>query len=136
MQFTFLLLFIICFFFSNDGEAVSDDESRIFDFKKVNGAGCPYTASWLAHVNLYRRVIWYLDSTKMEAASFSIFDTSRLKFQVADPDAYYVHHMSMYEHLLHRKEGYNVAQNKTLILSQTAMKGIYICEYIYIYVYI
>jgi hypothetical protein len=123
MQLTYLLLFIISSFFSHDGDAVSDDEARIFDLKKVNGAGCPYTASWLAHVNLYRRVVWYLDSTKMEAASFSIFDTSRLKFQVADPDAYYVNHMSMYEHLVHKKEGHGIAQNKTLILSQTAMKG-------------
>ena len=65
----------------------------------------------------------YLDSTKMEAASFSIFERSSLKFQVADPDAYYVHHMSMYEHLLHRKHGYEVAQNKTSILSYAALKG-------------
>ena len=59
----------------------------------------------------------------MEAASFSIFETSSLKFQVADPDAYYVHHMSMFEHLLHRKEGYEKAQNKTSILSSAALKG-------------
>lgn len=59
----------------------------------------------------------------MEGASFGIFETSKLIFQVADPDAYYVHHMSMYEHLLHKKEGYSSALNKTLILSQTAMKN-------------
>jgi hypothetical protein len=59
----------------------------------------------------------------MEAASWLLFDTSRLKFQVADPDAYFVHHLSMYEHLLHRKVGYNIAQNRTLILSQSAMEG-------------
>ena len=81
----------------------STDAKRIYSFKQVGGAGCPYTASWLAHVNLYRTITWYVDSTKMEAASFRIFDTARLKFQVADPDAYYVHHMSMYEHHIHRK---------------------------------
>lgn len=59
----------------------------------------------------------------MEAASWLLFDTSRMKFQVADPDAYFVHHMSMYEHLLHRKVGYDIAQNRTFILSQSAMKG-------------
>lgn len=59
----------------------------------------------------------------MEAASWLLFDTSRLKFQVADPDAYFVHHLSMYEHLLHRKVGYDIAQNKTVILSKSAMKG-------------
>ena len=59
----------------------------------------------------------------MEAASFSIFETSSLKFQVADPDSYYVHHMSMYEHLVHMRESYEVAQNKTSILSYAALKG-------------
>ena len=59
----------------------------------------------------------------MEAASVNIFLTSSLKFQVADPDSYYVHHMSMYEHLLHKKKGYEIAQNKTSILSYAALKG-------------
>eukprot|EP01035_Chromulina_nebulosa_P017069 gene17069-22581_t len=40
----------------------------------------------------------------MEAASFLIFDKAHLKFQLSDPDAYFVHHMSMYEHLVHKKE--------------------------------
>jgi hypothetical protein len=35
-----------------------DDRTRVYGFKKVNGGGCPYTGSWLAHVNLYRRVTW------------------------------------------------------------------------------
>ena len=65
----------------------------------------------------------YLDSTKMEAASFQIFDKSSMKFQVSDPDAYYVHHMSRYEHSIHRKRGYAVAQNQTLILSNAAVLG-------------
>ena len=65
----------------------------------------------------------YLDSTKMEAATFNIFDTARFKFQVVDAELYYVHHLSMYEHLLHKKFGFEVAQNQTLILSQTAMAG-------------
>jgi hypothetical protein len=51
------------------------------------------------------------------------FDKAKFKFQLGDPDAYYVHHMSMYEHLLHKKYGFEVAKNKTLILSKTAMNG-------------
>lgn len=35
-----------------------NDERRIYDFRKVGGAGCPYTASWLANINLYRRIVW------------------------------------------------------------------------------
>ena len=101
----------------------SGDAKRIYSFKQVGGGGCPYTASWLAHVNLYRAITWYVDSTKMEAASFRIFDTARLKFQVADPDAYYVHHMSMYEHHIHRKIGFEAAQRETLTMSKAAMQG-------------
>ena len=107
----------------NEISEYESEDRRIYDFKKVGGAGCPYTASWLAHINLYRRITWYLDSTKMEAASFQVFETAPLKFQIADPDAYYVHHMSMFEHLIHRKEGFDIAQTKTLTLSKAAMKG-------------
>ena len=99
------------------------DQRRIYDFKSVNGAGCPYTASWLADINLFRHIVWYVDSTKMEAASFRIFDVAQKKFQIADPDAYYVHHMSMYEHHIHRKLGFETAQRETLIMSKAAQKG-------------
>ena len=99
------------------------DEARVYHMKKCKGAGCPYTASWLSHVNLYRRVGWFLESTKMEAASFNIFDRSQLKFQLSDPDAYFVHHMSMFEHLLHKKHGFEVAKNSTSVLSSAAFKG-------------
>jgi hypothetical protein len=47
-------------------------ESRVYFLKKVGGPGCPYTASWLIHINLYRKVTWYLDITKMEAATFNM----------------------------------------------------------------
>lgn len=42
---------------------------------------------------------------------------------MSDPDAYFVHHMSMYEHLNHKKHGFSVAQNKTIALSQAAFAG-------------
>jgi hypothetical protein len=59
----------------------------------------------------------------MEAASFQIFDRARYKFQISDPDAYYVHHMSMFEHLIHKREGFMVARNKTDLMSRAAMNG-------------
>lgn len=106
-------------------QAVSEKQtdSRIYSFKKIHGASCAYTASWLADINLFRRVTWYLDSTKMEAASFQIYDKSDLKFQVGDPDSYYVHHMSYYEHAIHKLKGFEEAQNRTLILSNAAVLG-------------
>ena len=104
-------------------EQADVDEARVYHMKKCKGAGCPYTASWLSHINLYRRVGWFLESTKMETASFNIFDKSHLKFQLSDPDAYYVHHMSMFEHLLHKKHGFEVAKNRTSVLSSAALRG-------------
>ena len=50
------------------------------------------------------------------------FDKAKLKFQLGDPDAYYVHHLSMFEHLNHKKHGFEVAKNKTLVLSQAAFE--------------
>lgn len=54
---------------------------------------------------------------------FVRFDKAHFKFQVSDPDAYYVHHMSMYEHLQHKKFGFDVAKEKTLTMSQAAFHG-------------
>lgn len=51
------------------------------------------------------------------------FDAAHFKFQLAETDAHYVHHMSMFEHLLHKKHGFEVAKNKTLILSHAAYRG-------------
>ena len=33
-------------------------DTRIYHFKKCGGAGCPYTASWLVHINLFKRANW------------------------------------------------------------------------------
>jgi hypothetical protein len=118
-----LLLFINVNSDNINNTVSSSDNNRIYYLKKCGGAGCPYTASWLIHINLYKRANWYLDSTKMEAASFGIFDAAPYKFQLSDPDAYYVHHMSMFEHLIHKKQGFQEAQNKTLIMSKSAIIG-------------
>jgi hypothetical protein len=48
-------------------------QDRVYFMKKCSGSGCPYTASWLAHTNLYKKIPWWLDSTKMEAASFNMY---------------------------------------------------------------
>ena len=42
---------------------------------------------------------------------------------MSDPDAFYVHHMSMFEHLIHKKYGFAEAKNKTLIMSRAAFSG-------------
>lgn len=58
----------------------------------------------------------------MEAASFVIFDHANFKFQLEDHTAYFVHHMSYFEHAIHKKEGFAIAENKTLIMSNAAIK--------------
>jgi hypothetical protein len=55
-----------------NGIIVSEDEERVYFMKRIGGAGCPYTASWLIHINLYRKTPWWIDITKMEAASFNM----------------------------------------------------------------
>jgi hypothetical protein len=50
----------------------TETQDRVYFMKKCGGPGCPYTASWLAHINLYKKIPWWLDSTKMEAASFNM----------------------------------------------------------------
>jgi hypothetical protein len=36
-----------------------DDKNEVYYFKKMSAASsCAYTASWLAHINLFRRVTW------------------------------------------------------------------------------
>jgi len=52
---------------------IDAEDRRVYFMKKISGAGCPYTASWLVHVNLYRKTPWWIDITKMEAASFNMY---------------------------------------------------------------
>jgi hypothetical protein len=61
-------------------KAQAPHSPRVYGCKRLSGGGCPYTASWLVHVNLYKRTGWILHSTKMETASFNIFDKARHKY--------------------------------------------------------
>lgn len=101
----------------------SSNNEILYQFRKVGGSGCPYTASWLIHANLYRRLNWWMYSTKMEEASFETFHKAALKFQLSDPDIYYVHHMSMYEHFLHKKTNFSYSKNMSELMSQSAYRG-------------
>jgi hypothetical protein len=56
----------------SQSNASADNSERIYFLKKCGGAGCPYTASWMIHIGLFRKLTWWLDITKMEAASFNV----------------------------------------------------------------
>ena len=91
--------------------------------RKCRGGACPYMAAWLIHTNLYKRMNWYLRSTKMEEAAFRVFDDPSLKYQLVNPDLYFVHHMSEFEHQIHKKHGIDRAKNVTSIMSHAAYNG-------------
>jgi len=140
------------------GEAISNTSSlevpaakkdRMYWLRKCSGSGCPYAASWMAHINLYKRLIWNIDNTKMEAASFEIFDRAHLKFQLEDHTAFFVHHLSHFEHAVHkyvltvpihisvlytlrlkrrftiffRRSGFELAENLTKVMALAAFEG-------------
>jgi hypothetical protein len=77
----------------------------------------------LAHISLHYKVRYQLHSTKMEAATFLISDKAHYKYQFLDPEAYYVHHMSRFEHSVHRSKGLDTAKELTLILSTNAFNN-------------
>ena len=98
-------------------------KSRVMELRRVHGGGCPYAAAWLAHIDLHLRVKYPFESTKMEQASFLITNAAKYKFQFLDPNAYFVHHLSRFEHILHKNKGIEIARVKTLLLSTFAFNG-------------
>ena len=40
-------------------------KARGYWLRKVSGSGCPYAASWMAHINLYKKLTWRIDNTKV-----------------------------------------------------------------------
>jgi hypothetical protein len=97
-----------------------------FKASYVNVSACPYSASWLAHGDLFRRVRWRLNSTKMEQASLMLMQQTKDVdiFQMSDQDAYYVNHLSEYEHS-QRKKTHNLTASLVMeaAMSGTAARG-------------
>jgi hypothetical protein len=75
----------------------------------------------LAATDLFMKSYFSTTILKMEEASFSLMLKSTHVFQLSDPDLYYVNHMSAYEHAVMHKHGYEVAENRTMIMSQAAI---------------
>jgi hypothetical protein len=94
-----------------------------YALSRCRGGGCPYSASWLLHIDFYRRLNWFLWSTKMEEATFRAFEKPAEKFHLENPDAYFVHHLSAFEHDLHKSRGFDYAKNQTLKLTNAAVIG-------------
>lgn len=74
-------------------------------------------------MELHNRVKYWLRSLKMEEATFLISGHAKHKWQFLDPDTYFVHHLSQYEHLIHKKHGLSKAKRSTLEMSTAAFNG-------------
>lgn len=90
----------------------------------IDCTGCPYTASWLAQIDILMRTSFTINSTKMEDASFALLQQSgeSVTYQVSRPDLYYVNHLSEYEHRI-RKKTHNISEaiRRSALMSETAL---------------
>eukprot|EP00602_Paraphysomonas_sp_CaronLab_P004330 CAMPEP_0185031440 /NCGR_PEP_ID=MMETSP1103-20130426/18913_1 /TAXON_ID=36769 /ORGANISM="Paraphysomonas bandaiensis, Strain Caron Lab Isolate" /LENGTH=333 /DNA_ID=CAMNT_0027566971 /DNA_START=147 /DNA_END=1145 /DNA_ORIENTATION=- len=90
---------------------------------RVSSGGCPYTASWLVHVDLFHRLNYGLHWQKMEAANWDVITTAHNNFQLRNESLYFVFHMSRFEHFNRKKYGYSHSETVTRVMSEAAMKG-------------
>jgi hypothetical protein len=88
---------------------------------RVFGGGCPYTASWLIHADLFNLLHYSVTWTKMEAMSFEVIKAAPYSFQFVNESVYYVVHMSQFEHYHRKKSGYQQSENITAVFSMAAM---------------
>ena len=101
----------------------STSETEGYALRYNDNIGCTYMGAWLAHVNLFRKVPFYIDICRAEAASIEVYKTAPLKYVSLDPDLFYVHHLSAYEHTNMKANGWAIALEKSLQLSQAAFTG-------------
>jgi hypothetical protein len=59
----------------------------------------------------------------MEAANWNAMSACKKRFQFRSPKAYFVNHMSAFEHSVRKREGYNKSEEKTLVFSNAAKAG-------------
>jgi hypothetical protein len=72
------------------GSAGVERDPQVIELRRTKGSACPYAGAWLASVKLHYQVRYWMESTKMEAATFLISQYANFKYQFLDPDAYYV----------------------------------------------
>lgn len=89
----------------------------------LDEVACPYAAAFIASKGLHLRIRHWLNVFKMEEVFFNTIGTSRFKLHFSNPQLFYVHHLSSYEHEIHDHEGIDVARKKTIELSKAARAG-------------
>jgi hypothetical protein len=116
MHLSVILLFVLLC-------SVAQPSTGNYMFTKISSGGCPYTATFLVHVDLFSRLIYQLFWQKMEAVNWNVISTANFNFQFVDDDAYYVNHLSRYEHFTHKKYGFEKSENMTATMANAAMHG-------------
>lgn len=120
-----LLLLPVCLCWKRP---VSEDHvnrgiNHTYSMKHDDEMGCSYMAAWFLHINRFRKIAFYLDIARAEAATGEVFKSVYHRYLFANYGNYFVHHMSMYEHILTRHKGFEYAQEQVSLLATAARKG-------------
>lgn len=89
----------------------------------LSDLACPYSASFLAHRALLLRVRFWVRVRLMEEVFYGVLGRASHKFQPSDPDAFFVHHLSEFEHRMHAAHGFEAAQRMTDTMARAAASG-------------
>jgi len=101
----------------------AEPSSRVYKLIYNDEIGCSYVGAWLSHINLFRKIPYWVDISRAEAASTEVYNRLPNKYLFKNFDAHYVNHLSMFEHLNSNKYGFSEAQRKSRILAQSAFEG-------------
>jgi hypothetical protein len=94
---------------------------------KVNSGGCPYTATWLCHIDHFKRIHYEAYWAKMETAGWDALKFAN-SYQLRDENDYFVNHMSQYEHNTRKKFGYEKAEKMVEEMSNAAVASECVAE--------
>lgn len=107
----------------DSASSLARNNDEVYRFKYNHDSACSYMAAWLVDINLFRRVSFFPDICRAEAATFEVYKTAKQRYIFNDSSYFYVHHMSMFEHLNHERHGFKVASDRTKVLSESAFQG-------------
>lgn len=121
-------LLLLPLLFGRHHQKLQDDNmngnvSQTYVMKHDDEMGCSYMAAWFLHINRFRKISFYIDIARAEAATGEVFKSVYHRYLFANFSNYFVHHMSMYEHMLTRHKGFEYAQGKVSNLAIAARKG-------------
>lgn len=101
----------------------SRSENHTYVMRHDDELGCSYMAAWFLHINRFRKIAFFLDIARAEAASGEVFKSVYHRYLFGEYTNYYVHHMSMFEHVLTRQKGVEYAHQQVKVLATAARKG-------------